>query len=708
MNDNMNSNLNRNKNKTDYNTSLSVNIINLNNEPKNDLIACIEMRKEENITGCFHKIIAKNKTGCCEKTIIGLLILFIIIGTINFSLVIASLLTSIKKNKYYQAFRTEVMVLQATYSSSDKLVFPSFTKFWCDVGKVEDGILISYIIFHTLFLGFEIFSLLLHNNVITIEIKGLFYNIIVLVNIIFLIIFYIYIPLFIFLFLYSLLVLSVSPLDVNYDGKSDRIKSTLENEWDEHKTTSIVNLIIIIIIYICVQLQTSIKSIILIYLNMSFEENDSAKNSIKKSTILINNKNMNIEVKANQLLYLKEVGSNIFYKFKEMKIEGVNDDDFVFIRLDNEAIIDILSFTDWEYSYFNETFMKLAKLSKLIYGILIVSIFAFKMHIKKEISYKLILDVKDTFTNSDKEKPKLFDVFIIYGSLEKGFTESRFALYIISLFLILLSMLKRIFFGGFSKSIYSLISFICLTVFLLLNLIYTILSIVMIFLSILSLASSNDIFKDIKEDVIPAKLYMQIFINITISGIIIALLVHNIQLLQSFNKIRNEVKNLNNNTNSEDVAIKMGFKYTGLDQQEHVLYEYEIEGHPKYLYYTLNNNNANKSVNTQILDLNNNNEKQNYNSNNNNNNNNKNNNVVISLQNTKNENEKENKIKTLERRNSKKPTKRNSKINRKIDDNIEERIQNENNSLRSENNNLKIELERLKNQLNSMIDSIKA
>jgi hypothetical protein len=327
------------------------------------------------------------------------------------------------------------------------------------------------------------------------------------------------------------------------------------------------------------------------------------------------------------------------------------------------------------------------------------------MHIKKEISYKLILDAKDTFTNSDKEKPKLFDVFVMYGSLEKGFTESRFVLYIISLFLILLSMLKRIFFGGFSKSIYSLISFICLTVFLLLNLIYTILSIVMIFLSILSLASSNDIFRDVKEDLIPAKLYMQIFINITISGILISLLVNNIQLLQSFNKIRNEVKNLNNNTNSEDASIKMGFKYTGLDQQEHILYEYEIEGHPKYLYYTLNNNNVNKSVNTQILDLNNNNEKQN----NNNNNNNNGNNVVISLQKVKKENEKDNNMnmKEHERRNNKKPSKRNSKINRKFEDNIEERIKNENNSLRSENNNLKNELERLKNQLNSMIDSIK-
>ena len=720
MHDTMNS---RNNYKNDFTNNIDSVNINFNDEKKNDVIVCTEIRKEENITGFFHKIIAKNKTGCCERTIIGLLILFTIIGSINFILVITSILTTIKKNAYYQSFRAEVMLSQGDYysyftgSSSDNENIPTFTNFWCNVGKVEDGILISYMVFHVIFLCFEIFSLLLHSNVIKLEIKGIIYNIIVLINIIYLVIFYIYIPLILFLFLYSLIVLAASPLDVNYSGNQSRIKTFIEKEWNEHKTAPIINLIILLLIYICIQLQTSIKSIIIIYLNMTFEEDNINKEKIKKNTILIDNKNINIEVKANQLLYLKEVGANTFYKFKEMKIEGEKDD-FFFVRLENEAIVDILSFTDWEYSYFNELFCKLAKISKLIYGILIVSVFSFKMHIKNEITYKLILEAKDTYTNKKNEKPKLFDVFTMYGSLEKGFSESRFSLYLISLFIILLIMLKRIFFGGFSKSIYSLISFVLLTVFLLLNLIYDILSVIMAFMTMLSLSSYYDIFKGIKEDMIQAKLYMQLFINITIAGLITPIFIYTIRLMQSFNKIRNEVKNLNNNTHIENEERKKGFKYTGLDQKEHTLNEYEIDGHPKKLYYTLDYNkinNINKTEVNKALDFNNNNQDKTIANiekstvivdlNNKNNNNNINNTGDLNII-KENNNEKNNK--NLERRNSKKPTKRKSKISRYNEVGIEEKIQKENNSLRSENNNLKNELEKLKNQLNSMIGSIKA
>ena len=679
-----------------------------NNKQNNDLIECIQIKYEEAITGILQKLIIKFEN-CCGKKIIGLKILFIIIGGINFILSIAALSTLIKKNSYYIAFSAEVILQQANYyslyrngftlissSSSfsmDDYNLPTFTQFWCNIGKVEDGVLISYFIFLILYLGFEIFSLLLHKNVIKLEIKGILYNIIVLINLIFLIIFYIYIPLFIYLFIYSILVSTISPLNVNYHSDITRTKSLIEEEWEKNKTLPIVNSVIIFLMYIFVHLQTLIKSSIILYLSMKFEGDDLNNVKIKAKKLDINNKTLDIEVKANQILFIKEIGSNTFYKFKEMKIEGETNN-FIHVRLDNEAIIDILSFTDWDYSYFNDIFLKLAKISKFIYGILIVSIASFKMHISNEINYILI---KEIYLDLDENKPKFYDVFIMYGSLEKGFSETRFSLYIISLFFILLFMLKRVYFGGFSKYTFSLISFIFSSFFILLNLIFTLLSFIMLVVTIFSLVSYFDGFKDLKEDMIIMKLFIQIALNICILGIILPLLMNTIHLTISLNKIRNEVSNLSNNKTSEELDIKKGFKYKGLDFQDHILNELQLEGHPRYLYYTLDNNQNNLPENTQLINIHNNNKDKTIEDNQNTITRVQNNSVIINL------NKSRRNSKTL-----KSMKKRNSKINKKNEVDIEEKIKNENQTLRSENKNLKNELERLKNQLNSMIVSIQA
>ena len=677
-----------------------------NNKQNNDLIECIQIKYEETITGFFQKLIIKFEN-CCEKKIIGLKILFIIIGGINFILSIVALSTLIKKNKYYIAFSAEVILEQANYyslytsgitvissSSSfsmDDYNLPTFTQFWCNIGKAEDGVLISYLVFLILYLIFEIFSLLLHKNVIKLEIKGALYNIIVLINIIFLIIFYIYIPLFIYLFIYSILVSTISPLNVNYHSEITRTKSLIEEEWDNNKTLPIVNSVIIFVMYIFIHFQTSIKASIILYLSMKFEGDDLNNAKIKTKKLDINNKTLGIEVKANQILYIKESGSNTFYKFKEMKIEGETNN-FIHVRLENEAIIDILSFTDWDYSYFNDIFLKLAKISKFIYGILIVSIASFKMHINNEINYILM---KEIYFDIDENEPKFYDVFIMYGSLEKSFSESRFALYIISLFFILLFMLKRVYFGGFSKYAFSLISFIFSSFFILLNIILALLTFIMIIVTIFSLVSYFDGFKDLKEDMIIMKLFIQIALNICILGIIIPLLMNTIRLTISLNRIRNEVSNLNNNKASEELEIKKGFKYKGLDFQEHILNELQIEGHPRYLYYTLDNNKNISPESIQLININNNKDKT-IEDNQNTISPVQNNSVFINL--------------NKSRRNSKiqkSLKKRNSKINKTNEVDIEEKIKNENLTLRSENKNLRNELERLKNQLNSVINSIK-
>ena len=412
-----------------------------------------------------------------------------------------------------------------------------------------------------------------------------------------------------------------------------------------------------------------------------------------------------------------------------MKIEGLNSPDFLYVRLENKAVIDILSLTDWEYPDLNEIFLKLGTISKFIYGMLFVSIALFKMHISNEINYIFLVTNKAQLRYDDEggKKPKFYDTFIMYGKFEKSVTESRFSLYLISLVIFLLLMLKRIYLGGFSKYIFSLISFILSFVFVLQNLIFIVLTLILILLSIFSLAAFYDIFKEQRNDIIQTKLFLQLFFNIIIIGLLFRIFIDSIKLTKALNALRQEVYNFYNNiVNAEQGEIRECFQYKTLEEnaEEYFLSEVQIEGHPKYLYYNLYDNKSKIPVDTPILIINNNlfdNNKKNDNNQNNNtiivNNENNNNNINIIP--FKNDDKSVDKLivnnKKNDRRNSKLNSRRNSKLNnrrnshmeKKTEDLNEEKIKSENISLKIENQNLKNELAKLKEQLSSLVNKVK-
>ena len=77
----------------------------------------------------------------------------------------------------------------------------------------------------------------------------------------------------------------------------------------------------------------------------------------------------------------------------------------------------------------------------------------------KYITKKLNQYLKHPNKYSEKViKPIFTNVFNMYGSFEKRFTETRFILYLIQIIFLLLYMLKRIYFGGFGKLCYVQIS----------------------------------------------------------------------------------------------------------------------------------------------------------------------------------------------------------------------------------------------------------
>ena len=83
--------------------------------------------------------------------------------------------------------------------------------------------------------------------------------------------------------------------------------------------------------------------------------------------------------------------------------------------------------------------------------------------------------------------------------------------------------------------------------------------------------------------------------NCIIFGMTVGLLVRSIKLSMQINELRKEVDNLNNNRHSENEEVRAGFKYVGLDLNEHLMEELQITGHPRYLYYTSNGRPTNDS-----------------------------------------------------------------------------------------------------------------
>ena len=539
------------------------------------------------------------QTSCCGSGISGQIIQNLVLSGINFVFTIVALSTLIKKNTYYLA----LYVLNCSFNNNildDLGIFSgltepasSFTEFWCGIGNFENGVLISYLLFIIFFIGFEIVSLLIHKKVIKLsfEGEGILYYILVGANILFLVIFYIFVPLLFYLYVYSTIVFITYPDTPNRQsgGGSD----FNEENWDKNKAIPIVNSIFVFFIFTFDIALIRVKKTIIIYLSMRYDNENIYTNNekAKKKTLRINNNNVELEIQANQITYLERVGqSDKIYKFKKIQIQGVTNG-FIYLFLNNKAIDDQLSITDWEFPMLNELYLKLEKMASLIYGILFISIPLFKLHLNNEANYilssnsfsNLFLGINDD--NFGFEKPKFYSIYSSYGSFESGTTNSRFALYVVAIFFILLSMGKRIFYGGYTRLIIIIICLVFSAIFILENIIYVLLSFLMILFSIFSAVC----FYDMKgvDDMIQAKLYIQMLLNTIIFSICIRLLIDSIQLTAMLNKLRKELNHLNDGSEPEEQEKIKGFQYLGLDNKPHILNEIIFEGHPRYIYYNL-------------------------------------------------------------------------------------------------------------------------
>ena len=553
------------------------------------------------------------KSLCCGSGMIGQIVFLLIFSGIDFVFVIAAIATSIRKNAAYLILHTlycpldnilndylggAASSLLAGFSGNDS----SLKTFWCGIGSFEDGVLISYLIFIILFIGFEILSLLIHKQVIklSIEEEGILYYILIGTNSIFLVIFYIFTPLLNYLFIYIIIIIATTPNSSNNSSNSqsgtESVKDPNEESWKKNNPIPVVNLIFVVIITIFHSVLLKVKKSIILYLSMRYDnDNINLKNEkTKKKTVRINNDNVEFEIQANQVTYLERVDQkDKIYKFKKIKINQIANEFFIYLFINNKAIEDQISLTDWEIPIYNELFLKLSKIASYIYGMLYISIPLFKLHLSNEYNYFYTANMYSSLmmgiSDNTIKRPTFYGVYSIYGSFELGTANSRFALYVVALLFVLLSMGKRIIYGGYTRPIIILICFIFSAIFILENVIYAILSFLMFLFSIFSFVCFKKISKDndIKDNIIQIKFIFQIFLNISIFILCITILIDNIRLTTILNKLRKEFNHLNDGTEPEEQEKIEGFQYQGLDNKSHILNEIIIEGHPRYIYYNL-------------------------------------------------------------------------------------------------------------------------
>ena len=225
--------------------------------PSNENILCLENTLEEILSPEDNKELTKYKYKPFKTSkIIARIIYNIIISSITIVFTIVNLAYGFKGNIYYKAYReyfVQIDEAYLTYLFGLESILPGYTQFWCDFGNFENGILVSFLIFTIFYLLFEIFSLLLHKSILSLSYqKGIFYQIILLTNIVFFFFFKIFFPLLLFSFIYSIFVLAKPPTasSSEYGSMYDNpILDVLNDEWDKKKMKLITNLVFKIFLF---------------------------------------------------------------------------------------------------------------------------------------------------------------------------------------------------------------------------------------------------------------------------------------------------------------------------------------------------------------------------------------------------------------------------------------------------------------------------
>jgi hypothetical protein len=250
----------------------------------------------------------------------------------------------------------------------------------------------------------------------------------------------------------------------------------------------------------------------------------------------------------------------------------------------------MLSITDWEYPKLDQLYIYLNNtyIYTLIAFLLLSPCIFF--HANDEPLY---FEIKDQFKMEEFSNISHINIYNYYGNFEKGVTLSRFYLYLLSIIIIYLFMIKRAIYRYKFESYSTIISDILSKLFILLNAIYNILNIILIVFSFIADSVLTEYSKrykekfniEIKTGNLSTIFILQACLNIFFFLDFLRLICISAVLFSYISMIKNNPSISNENESSIGESLSE-INYIGLDSNQYTLYEYQIEGHPRYLYYS--------------------------------------------------------------------------------------------------------------------------
>ena len=547
--------------------------------------------------------------------------IFLVLGILILS--IASFIISFKNNKYYDEYRDYFIEIDKTFikllnintnNSNINSILPSYTQFWCKVGIFEKYILVSLIVFSSLYLLFLIISILIHKNCLCRlnydNGKSILYKNLIIINTIILFAVYIFFSLSFYLFVYTFAVSLVNPdknillFESSLADKNPQIND-LENNWNDNKIKHFFNIPIQWLIFFLLALLTENRHLIIDYLNMNYQEKNDQEEKInesnenkndielneKRANIIINNINYNVRIKLNHVLYLQRSDNNKIYKFKKILIENLTNN-FVYVRIGANSITELISHAEWNYPNINYIFLQLFNISYSILVIFLFSIPLFELSLQNNFTYRGISTLND-------DKPLFFDVFAFYGKFEDVYMKIRFSACIINLFILILVMIKRMLIGGYKNMTYSSIGYFYSVFFVIQISIFVLTDFIIILFAIFSIVCYYKNFSSISTDNILPILYIQTFIYLMIIINNIRLLIQGIKLMKDIKQLRNAIINFIQRTDNfdddeGDINFRpVEFRFISLDGKICSIKEYKNPLLQRFLYYYEDNKNNN-------------------------------------------------------------------------------------------------------------------
>ena len=468
-------------------------------------------------------------------------------------------------------------------------------KIWCKIGNYDIPILLSFLIIMVLFIILLIVDLCIDKANLII---GIQYYILLVFYMIYHFIFIIYYILLLALFALSTIVSFYAPnisdvsskfIDPFFFPQNEDITNSVTTFWKDKRIYAFIYCGINLILFIFVTILSNYYMLLFKYLSFDFEK-DSNSAIFRKASIKIGKNNYVFDIFQNKNIYLKDRRENEKFYFKEI----MYDNNIIYLKFNNTGIKDQLSWIEYNYPIANYGFMKLFICLELLVLSYIISIIILpKFHIKDDIFYKYFLHLYEL-----GYKPYLYDNLQKLGELQISFYYLIKYIFLVIGILILFSLFKWTFYGGFSNIIQIWIAFFISIFINLINLAFAILSFLLLAYSIINRITLERKI-NFNYDLMFSKFMASIILYFTLSLSTAILFAISLRFSIFLNSVRKETKKLEN----DELGSENVFKVRTLNNENFIFQAINSDKISKHLFY-IKKRDENPIINnhTQIID----------------------------------------------------------------------------------------------------------